>query len=84
MPGVKDIVSFETGLQVASALPPVIGLASRPALRAARCFEYWNLELLWSLKFVSLEFSFPDPTLTSPVQSNLKLWPVRPNPGKSD
>jgi hypothetical protein len=71
MPVVKNRVSSEASRQVAQAaadlrLPPVIGLASRHAFRAAKCFEYWNLEFLWSLKFVSLEFPFPAPGRQTP------------------
>ena len=55
MPGMKDIRSFETvrGSTGAPRLPPIIGLASR--FRAARGFEYWNLE-----------FPFPDPGHQTP------------------
>jgi hypothetical protein len=71
MPVVKNRVSSEASRQVAQAaadhrLPPITGLASRLVFRAARGFEYWNLAVpiigfLWSLKFGSLEFPFPDP-----------------------
>jgi hypothetical protein len=79
MPVVKNRVSSEASRQVAQAavdhrLPPIIGLAPRPVFRAASCFEYWNLAvpiigLLWSLKFVSLEFPFPPSFRNQPRSS---------------
>ena len=57
MPDVKNILSSLPPAPVlpeCPRLPPIIGLASRPVFRAARGF-------LGSLKFVSLEFPFPDP-----------------------
>ena len=56
MPVVKNMRSFEPGHHVAQALPPIIGLASRPVFRVTRSFEYWNLEFLWSLKFGAWSF----------------------------
>ena len=73
MPVVKNRVSSEASGQTAQAavdhrLPPIIGLASRPVLRPARSFEYWNLVVPPSLEFEVWEFgiSFPRPKTPDP------------------
>jgi hypothetical protein len=77
IPVVKNRVSSEASRQVAQAvvnhrLPPIIGMVSHPVFRTAKYFEYWSLALLWSLKFVSLEFLSqpPDLPLFNPFTKN--------------
>jgi hypothetical protein len=96
MPVVKNSVPSKLGADIAQVLvvdhrpPPIIGLASRRAIRAARGFEYWNLAvpiigLLWSLKFVSLEFPFPPSFRNQPrsspesTQNQAFSRPIKPN-----
>jgi hypothetical protein len=84
MPVVKNSVPSKLGadvaqiLAVAHRLLPIIGLASHPVLRATRGFEYWNLEILWSLKFGSLEFPFPAPapnqTFSRLIKANKRFY----------
>jgi hypothetical protein len=79
MPVVKNMMPFEAGAPVGQALPPIIGWACRPVFRAARCFEYWNLELLWSLDVGVWNFLSPPP---SPVLEIKASQPgIKPNQG---
>jgi hypothetical protein len=57
MPGVKNSVPSKLGADAAQALPPIIGLVSRHAFRAAKCFEHWNFSGAWMLE---LGISFPN------------------------